>query len=62
MAGQGPQGSASQCFVQGLAYATLAKLPTEYGLYTSYLSAIIYTFLGSSKDLAVGPQELNSIE
>ncbi|CBY07873.1 unnamed protein product [Oikopleura dioica] len=23
---------------QGLAYASLAKLPTEYGLYTSYVS------------------------
>ena len=39
----------------------MAKLPTEYGLYTSYLSAIIYTFLGSSKDLAVGPQSLMSL-
>ena len=46
---------------QGLAYASLARLPTEYGLYTSYLSAIIYTFLGSSKDLAVGPQSLMSL-
>ena len=46
---------------KGLAYASLAHLPTEYGLYTSYLSAIIYTFLGSSKDLAVGPQSLMSL-
>jgi len=46
---------------QGLAYASLARLPTEYGLYTSYVSAIIYTFLGSSKDLAVGPQSLMSL-
>ena len=30
-------------------------------LYTSYLSAIIYCFLGSSKDLAVGPQSLMSL-
>ncbi|CAG5094097.1 Oidioi.mRNA.OKI2018_I69.XSR.g13244.t1.cds [Oikopleura dioica] len=46
---------------QGLAYASLAKLPTEYGLYTSYVSAIVYTFMGSSKDLAVGPQSLTSM-
>lgn len=39
----------------GLAYADLAGLPPVYGLYTSMLPVIIYTFFSTSRLLVVGP-------
>ncbi|HDZ36870.1 MAG TPA: sulfate permease [Marinobacter sp.] len=40
---------------QGMAYAMLAGLPPEMGLYASILPPIVYAFIGSSRALAVGP-------
>lgn len=40
---------------QSLAYAILAGLPAEVGLYASLLPAIAYALLGTSRTLAVGP-------
>tara|TARA_R110000787_G_scaffold123580_8_gene234644 strand:- start:7819 stop:9594 length:1776 start_codon:yes stop_codon:yes gene_type:complete len=40
---------------QALAYAVLAGLPPEVGLYASVLPTVIYAFLGSSRTLSVGP-------
>lgn len=40
---------------QALAYAILAGLPPEVGLYASVLPPVIYALLGSSRVLAVGP-------
>jgi len=40
---------------QSLAYAMLAGLPAEVGLYASLLPAVAYALLGSSPVLAVGP-------
>lgn len=40
---------------QALAYAILAGLPPEVGLYASVLPPIIYALLGTSRSLAVGP-------
>ena len=40
---------------QSLAYAMLAGLPPEVGLYASLLPAVAYAMLGSSPVLAVGP-------
>lgn len=40
---------------QALAYALLAGLPPEMGLYASILPPIVYALLGSSRTLAVGP-------
>jgi MFS superfamily sulfate permease-like transporter len=39
---------------QGLAYALLADLPAVYGLYASFVPAIIYSVLGTSKHISVG--------
>jgi len=38
-----------------MAYAMLAGLPSEMGLYASILLPIVYTLIGSSRALAVGP-------
>ncbi|ERL93393.1 hypothetical protein D910_10685 [Dendroctonus ponderosae] len=40
---------------QALAYANIAGLPTQYGLYGSFLGCLLYIFLGSCKDVPVGP-------
>src|SRR5690606_32823089 len=40
---------------QGLAYAILAGLPPEVGLYASVLPPIIYALLGTSRTMSVGP-------
>ncbi|MGE6579474.1 SulP family inorganic anion transporter [Vreelandella aquamarina] len=40
---------------QSLAYALLAGLPAVVGLYASILPQLLYTFLGTSRTLAVGP-------
>lgn len=47
--------TASLLIPQALAYALLAGLPPQVGLYASVLPPIIYAFLGSSRTLAVGP-------
>jgi hypothetical protein len=44
---------------QGLAYALLADLPAVYGLYASFVPAIIYSVLGSSKHISVGKYMYN---
>lgn len=46
---------------QGMAYALLAGLPPEIGLYTSILPLLIYGVLGSSRALAVGPVAIASL-
>ncbi|RAH47489.1 SLC26/SulP family anion transporter [Aspergillus brunneoviolaceus CBS 621.78] len=40
---------------QGMAYAILAKLPAEYGLYSSFMGVLIYWFFATSKDITIGP-------
>lgn len=40
---------------QALAYALLAGLPPEVGLYASVVPPIVYALLGTSRTLAVGP-------
>jgi SulP family sulfate permease len=46
---------------QGLAYALLAGLPPEVGLYASIAPLIIYAILGTSRVLAVGPVAVVSL-
>ena len=46
---------------QSMAYAILAGLPPEYGLYASILPLFIYSLLGSSRSLAVGPVAIASL-
>ena len=46
---------------QGMAYAMIAGLPPIYGLYASIIPIIIYAFLGTSRQLAVGPVAMVSL-
>lgn len=46
---------------QGMAYALLAGLPPEVGLYASILPLLVYGLLGSSRTLAVGPVAIVSL-
>ncbi|RBR09361.1 uncharacterized protein FIESC28_09969 [Fusarium coffeatum] len=43
---------------QGLSYAKIANIPVEYGLMSSWLPAVIYAFMGSTKDVSTGPTSL----
>src|SRR6056297_1300093 len=43
---------------QGMAYAMLAGMPPIYGLYAATIPLIIYGFMGTSRQLAVGPVAL----
>lgn len=46
---------------QGMAYALLAGLPPQAGLYASILPLILYGLLGSSRVLSVGPVAIVSL-
>ena len=46
---------------QGMAYAMLAGLPPEVGLYASIIPLVIYGLLGTSRTLAVGPVAIVSL-
>ena len=46
---------------QGMAYAMLANLPPEIGLYASLVPPILYGFFGTSRALAVGPVAIMSL-
>ena len=46
---------------QGMAYALIAGLQPIYGLYASLTPQIVYAFLGTSRQLAVGPVAMDSL-
>ena len=46
---------------QSLAYALLAGLPAEYGLYASIMPLVAYALFGTSRTLAVGPVAVISL-
>ncbi|MEO9892268.1 solute carrier family 26 protein [Aurantibacter sp.] len=46
---------------QAMAYAMIAGLPPVYGLYASLFPLFIYTFLGTSRQLAIGPVAMDSL-
>lgn len=52
---------ASLCIPQSIGYATLAKLDPQYGLYTSVVPPLIYAFMGSSREIAIGPVAVISL-
>ncbi|XP_012273496.1 sodium-independent sulfate anion transporter [Orussus abietinus] len=46
---------------QGLAYATLAGLEPQYGLYSAFMGAMVYVLFGSCKDITIGPTALMAL-
>jgi solute carrier family 26 (sodium-independent sulfate anion transporter), member 11 len=40
---------------QSMAYAKLASLPVQFGLYSSFMGVLIYWFFATSKDITIGP-------
>ncbi|KPM45538.1 Sulfate permease 2 [Neonectria ditissima] len=40
---------------QGMAYAILANLDPQFGLYSSFIGVMIYWVFGTSKDISIGP-------
>ncbi|KAE9595081.1 High affinity sulfate transporter 1 [Lupinus albus] len=52
---------ASLCIPQDIAYAKLANLEPQYGLYTSFVAPLVYAFMGSSRDIAIGPVAVVSL-
>ena len=46
---------------QGMAYAMLAGLPPQIGLYAGIVPILLYGLLGTSRTLAVGPVALTSL-
>lgn len=46
---------------QGLAYATLAGLEPQYGLYSAFMGAMVYIVFGSCKDITIGPTALMAL-
>lgn len=44
-----------------LAYASLAGLPPQYGIYGYLIGGLFYAFFGSSKQMAIGPTSAISI-
>lgn len=46
---------------QAMAYALLAGLPPEIGLYASILPPVVYAFLGTSRLISVAPVALDSL-
>lgn len=39
---------------QGMAYALLANLEPQFGLYSSFMGVLIYWFFATSKDITIG--------
>ncbi|KAJ2939839.1 hypothetical protein O0L34_g18034 [Tuta absoluta] len=46
---------------QSIAYAALANLPVQYGLYSSFIGTILYVFLGTVKEVSIGPTSLMAL-
>ncbi|KAH7524438.1 sulfate transporter 1.2 [Ziziphus jujuba] len=52
---------ASLCIPQDIGYAKLANLSPQYGLYSSFIPPLVYAFMGSSRDIAIGPVAVVSL-
>ncbi|KAJ4950396.1 hypothetical protein NE237_027228 [Protea cynaroides] len=52
---------ASLSIPQGIGYAKLANLAPQYGLYSSFVPPLVYSVLGSSRDIAIGPVAVVSL-
>ncbi|KAJ7470535.1 sulfate transporter family-domain-containing protein [Mycena latifolia] len=46
---------------QSMSYAQIATLPTQYGLYSSFVGVTIYCLFATSKDVSIGPVAVVSL-
>ncbi|BET02084.1 high affinity sulfate transmembrane transporter activity [Nesidiocoris tenuis] len=46
---------------QGIAYAVVAGLQPQYGLYSGFMGCFVYFFFGSCKDITVGPTAIMAL-
>uniref|UniRef100_G1STR8 Sodium-independent sulfate anion transporter n=1 Tax=Oryctolagus cuniculus TaxID=9986 RepID=G1STR8_RABIT len=46
---------------QALAYAEVAGLPPQYGLYSAFMGCFVYVVLGTSRDVTLGPTAIMSL-
>ncbi|KAL5836009.1 hypothetical protein ACOSQ4_015506 [Xanthoceras sorbifolium] len=52
---------ASLAIPQGISYAKLANLPPIIGLYSSFVPPLVYSVLGSSRHIGIGPVSIASL-
>ncbi|XP_058191903.1 sulfate transporter 1.3-like [Rhododendron vialii] len=52
---------ASLAIPQDIGYSKLANLDPQYGLYSSFVPPLVYAFMGSSRDIAIGPVAVVSL-
>ncbi|KAK6777886.1 hypothetical protein RDI58_024604 [Solanum bulbocastanum] len=52
---------ATLCIPQDIGYAKLANLDAQFGLYSSFVPPLVYAFMGSSRDIAIGPVAVVSL-
>ena len=45
----------------GIAYAAVADLPPQYGLYSAFMGCFVYCVFGSSKDITIGPTAIMAL-
>ncbi|ESO02688.1 hypothetical protein HELRODRAFT_106819 [Helobdella robusta] len=46
---------------QSIAYASIANVPPQYGLYSAFIGSFVYAVFGGSKDITLGPSAIMSI-
>lgn len=46
---------------QAIAYASLAGLPAQYGLYTAFIGSFTYVIFGTIKEVSIGPTSLMAL-
>eukprot|EP00058_Branchiostoma_floridae_P010111 XP_002595599.1 hypothetical protein BRAFLDRAFT_64709 [Branchiostoma floridae] len=46
---------------QGLAYAALAELPLQYGLYSAFMGCFVYCVFGGSRHVTLGPTAITTL-
>ena len=45
----------------GIAYATIAGLEPQYGLYSAFMGCFVYMVFGSCKDITIGPTAIMAL-
>lgn len=46
---------------QAIAYANVAGLPAEVGLYSAFMACFVYTIFGTCKNSAIGPTAISGL-